>query len=492
MKAIKFLLAVALVVISFGACKDRLDLQPLTDTEASYFTEEVHFERAILGVYAKMSDWYWFNNNNPIHAMWHLPGDDITTNGNFPFEVFVTIQPGEFRLNNYFRAAYQLIARANVVLQKIEAESGVITTPGLKNSIKGEALFLRAHAYFMLWNFFGTAPLVTERIQTQDAIQPPSSTGTQLLDQAINDFELAADLVPASWGDSDRGRITKNAANGYLGKALVFRASWTNNAADYQAALTAFNKLSGLSLVPNFMDNFSILAENNPESLFEYQAGQPSFDNVWLSNDFNQAIGSFTAYWGFYDNHWSYWAQTPFIVTNKFVSMIDPDDPRRDMIFNEANRRIRKYVTQDQLSQSGVGSVNNPRILRYADILLLKAEALNETGQSALAVGEINKVRTRARDMDSTGIPADLSTAASKEQVRQFINQERMIELLGEEAHRWFDLRRWHKAGWITLNTAFFDSDMPNIEFDVNKHLLFPIPNNETDLNSNIIQNPGY
>jgi starch-binding outer membrane protein, SusD/RagB family len=485
-------MALALVLLSFGACKERLDLQPLTDTEASYFTEEVHFERAILGVYAKMSDWYWYNNNNIIHSMWHLPGDDITTNGNYPFEVFVTLQPGVGELNTYFRTAYQLIARANVVIQKIGEENGVITTPGLKNAILGEAYFLRAHAYFNLWNFYGTSPLVTERIQTQDKIQTPSSSGTELIDQAIEDFTTAADLLPTAWGESDRGRVTKNSANAYLGKVLVFRAGWTNNAADYQAALTAFNKISGLSLVPNYADNFSVINENNAESLFEYQAGQPSYDNVWLSNDFNQGIGSFSAYWGFYDDHWSFWAHTPFIVSQKFVNAIDPDDPRKGQIFDEANRRILKYVVQNQLSQSGVGSVNNPRILRYADVLLLKAEALNETGQGALAVAEINKVRERARNMGATGEPADRPTGAGKDEIRQFIDYERMVELCGEEGHRWFDLRRWHKAGWISLNTAFFSSDMPNIDFDVNKHLFFPIPNNETDLNPNIVQNPGY
>jgi starch-binding outer membrane protein, SusD/RagB family len=89
--------------------------------------------------------------------MWHLPGDDITTNGNYPFEVFVTLQPGVGELNTYFRTAYQLIARANVVIQKIGEENGVITTPGLKNAISAR----RISCAPMLISIYGTsmAPL---------------------------------------------------------------------------------------------------------------------------------------------------------------------------------------------------------------------------------------------------------------------------------------------------------------------------------------------
>ena len=103
----------------------------------------------------------------------------------------------------------------------------------------------------------------------------------------------------------------------------------------------------------------------------------------------------------------------------------------------------------------------------------------------------INTVRARARNMDTTGKPADRATGASQAQVRSWIMDERLIELAGE-GQRWPDLRRWQKAGWITLNSAFFSSINPSLNFDPAKNLLDPIPISETDLNPNVKQNPGY
>jgi hypothetical protein len=278
-----------------------------------------------------------------------------------------------------------------------------------------------------------------------------------------------------------------------MGKALVIRASWTANNADYTAALEAFGKISGVSLVPDFSDNFNVATENNSESLFEYQSSDPGFDNVWLANDFNQAIGSFSAYYGYFNDHWSFWAHTPYYASTKLRNAFEAGDPRADATFDSGNGRIKKYVSKDQNTSSGVASFNNPRILRYADVLLLWAEALNETGNANGAIAKINEVRTRARNMVGGGtVPADRAAGASKETVRTWIQNERLIELGGEEGHRWLDLRRWHKAGHINLASWDFSSDKDNFEIEVPKNLLYPIPSSETDRNPNVLQNEGY
>jgi hypothetical protein len=266
----------------YTACNEsRLDLQPLNPTEASFFTEEIDFDRAALGVYAKLTDFYWFNNNNPIHGFWDLPGDDVTTTGTEPFEVFFSLQPAEGRINTFYRTAYVLVNRANTLLDKINTvRDGVYKTPRLKEIHRGEALFLRGYAFFLLFNHFGTSPVITERIQSTDKTTNPSSKDTELLDQAIKDFTEAANLLPDRWDTANRGRVTKNSANGLLGKALVFRGSYKKSTADFTAAIAAFNKISGVSLVANFADNFAFDRENNEESLFEFQASQPAFDNV--------------------------------------------------------------------------------------------------------------------------------------------------------------------------------------------------------------------
>jgi tetratricopeptide (TPR) repeat protein len=380
------------------------------------------------------------------------------------------------------------------VLQKINEEKNVYKTPNLKNYHKGEALFLRGYAYYNLWNFYGTSPLNTERVTSPSQFTPAGTTGTQLLDQAIKDFTEAASLLPPTWDPSNRGRVTANSANGMLGKSLVFKASATKNAADYTAAITAFNKITGAQLVANFNDNFAWDRENNPESLFEFQAGQAfGFDNVWLDNDFDNAVGALSIFWGFYSDNFGLFGRSRYFGTTKLFSSYTTDDPRRDSTLNPNDRTIRKYVSRDKLSPSGVASINNYRILRFADVLLLRAEAVLQSGGSTVeAIGFINQVRARARAMGRGIEPREFATTETdKTRIMQWIMDERLRELAAE-GQRWFDLRRWHMQGIITLNSAFFSSNSSNVSFQLPKHLYFPIPTSETDVNPNVPQNPGY
>lgn len=487
------------VIINVSCNKSHLDLLPHNPTEESYFTQESDFTKAVLGTYAKMNDLYWYNGGagSSTITIFLLPGDDITTNNsNEEFEQFGPLQSSSGRVGYFYSTWYQLISRANVVLQKTaEVADGIYTTPNLKNYHQGEAYFLRGLAYFYLWNYFGTSPLDTVRITSSDQFTPPSTSGTQLLDQSISDFQKAADLLPASWDEADRGRATQNSANGMLGKALVFRGSVDKNNSDYTDAITAFNKISGVSLTANFEDNFNANTENNKESLFEYQSTQ-SFggNNVWLSNDFDNAVGNLSVFWGFYDNNYGLFGLSPFYATTKLLNSFDANDPRVQYTLNPDDRTVKKYVTDNTLDQSGVGSVNNVRILRYADVLLLKAEAtLQSGGNTAEAIGLINDVRTRARNMvGGATVPADYATTETdKTTIMNWIIKERLIELAGE-GQRWIDLRRWQMEGIITLDNAYFSSNTSTMSFQLPKHLNLPIPNSETDVNPNVQQNTGY
>ena len=489
-------ITMVLIFIGYNSCDEsRLDLRPQSPTEDSYFVEEVEFERAVTGVYAKLTDFYWYNTgaDNTVLPVTYLPGDDITTNGQDEFEIFSNIQPGSYRLGYFFATAYQLINRAIVVMEKNAAvEDGIYVKPGLKDYHRGEALFLRAYAYYLLWNVFGTAPLVTERVDDLEDTRPPSSTGTQLLDQAITDLTEAATLLPDSWAEDQRGRVTKNSAYGLLGKCLVFRATVTDSDSDYSAAITAFDNISGASLVPVFDDNFAADTENNEESLFEFQASRAfGDDNIWLANDFDNAVGALSVFWGFYSNQFNLFGKSPFVATEKLANIFEDGDPRKELSLDPDTRAFKKYVTRDVLNQGGSSSTNNPRILRYADVLLLKAEALNESGGSTSeAIELINMVRERARGNGS--IPADLSTAQTDRGViRQWIMDERLRELAGE-GQRWFDLRRCALGNMVTLDNNFFSSDIPGAMNFRERNLNFPIPNNETNANPNITQNEGY
>jgi len=483
-------------IIYSGCDKNKLDLSPHGPTEASYFATEDDFNKAVLGVYAKMSDFYWFNNNDPKVGLFFLPGDDITTNAsNDESEVFASLQPSSGRVSYIYAAFYQLIGRANVVLDKIETVAdGIYVTPNLKNYHKGEALFLRGFINYYLWNYFGTSPLVTKRPLKDADFTPPNSTGTELLDQAIKDLSDAADLLPASWDAPNRGRVTANSANGLLGKALVFRASATKTAADYTSAIAAFDKITGVSLVSNFADNFSDVTENNNESLFEFQAAKAfGGDNYWLDNDFDNPIGDMSIFWGYYSNNFALFGQSRYFVTTKLQNAFEPGDPRIAATLKPADRTINKYVTMDNSVGGDPGSKDNYRILRLADVKLLKAEAILQSGGSAAdAIGLINEVRTRARNMVAGGtIPANYSTSETdKTAIMNWIMNERFIELAGE-GQRWFDIRRWHLQGIITLDNNFFSSNV-TVAFQAPKHLLLPIPNSERDVNPNVAQNAGY
>ena len=187
-----------------------------------------------------------------------------------------------------------------------------------------------------------------------------------------------------------------------------------------------------------------------------------------------------------------------FRPTAKFKAAFEPGDPRIPFTFtdNASGGVINKYVMAGQNIYDGaVLSLNNWRILRYADILLLQAEAVIQSGGSAAtAIGYINQVRTRARNMVAGGTtPANFSsTETDKTKILQWIMDERLREL-GGEGERWFDIRRWRLGGVIaTLDNAFFSSTAPALMTWDDRYLYFPIPSSETSKNPNVMQNPGY
>jgi hypothetical protein len=401
-------------------------------------------------------------------------------------------------------------------LGKIEEAPGdpsVSITEETTGKIKGEALFLRSLCYYKLWNLWGTAPLITKRITNLEAVKNPNSEDTELLVQAITDLQEAATLLPVEWDDAFKGRATSEAAYGLLGKCLVFRADYyrktdaAKSNADYAEAIDAFNSITTRSLV-SFGDNFSYLTENNTESLFEFQAStQAGFENIWLGNDFNQSIGSMHAYWGFFNCEWSFWAGTPFVPTQKLVNAFEAGDPRIEESFvptddGRYNGNAWVKYTKNIGPQNMTGSLNNPRILRYADVLLLKAESILQSGGSKSdAIALINQVRSRARGAGT--IPADLNEGESNtDTIMQWIMDERFRELSGEDDHRWFDLKRWHYAGYIDLSTwdggdNGFSSSRTDFTFqefltDTQGKMWFPIPSGETEQNDLIVQNQGY
>jgi tetratricopeptide (TPR) repeat protein len=508
MKFKNIIIVILAIVLSFASCnEDTINLDPIGDTEAGFFQNEDQMTQAVLGTYQKMSFFYIFRGGNWLSGIWTLPGDNLTTQGDHGYERFVSINGNDGRLNNFYQYAYQLIARANVVLQKVEQNGEIAYTrqPELKDIHRGEALFLRAWMYYKLWNTYGSAaPLITERIMDLDNAYPPSSQGTELLDQAIADLAEAATLLPDSWNDSNKGRVTKNSAHALRGKILVFRGTVSGNSGDFSEALNDFNAISGASLMPNYGDNFNAEKENNAESFFEYQANdQSQVTNPFLDNDGFAVVGDISAYYGMFTRDPGWIGSNLYSATESLIDAYEEGDPR--MMYTVDPEKGQTNVVKYSRDGNRVGSWasdynanrNNPRILRYADVLLLKAEALVRSGGSkSEAIGLINQIRQRARlsteDGTEAAVPADLDVNETNAgTILEWIFRERRIELACEEGHRWYDLRRRHIAGEIDLTGWNFSSVRSDFEFQEH-NLVFPIPTNEVVQNPNLNQNTGY
>lgn len=511
----KFFCAMLTIAAGLTACDPAtINVTPIGNTEGGYFQNEAQMEEAVLGIYQKLSFFYAFRGgqNNNLAPIWHLPSDDLTTSASYAQENFSALNGGNGQLSLYYDYSYQLIARANTVLQKIETNGSFayVKRPELKDHHKGEALFLRAHSFFNLWNVYGTAPVVAQRITNLVDAYPKNSAGNELLDQAIVDLTEAIAVLPDSWPAAMKGRITKNAARALKGKCLVFRGSVSGKNSDFTEAIAAFNSITGVKLTANYNNNFNSAFENNEESLFEYQANtSPADVNPYVGgaggNDAFAVIGEIGAYYGMFNQRPSWIGNSYFLATASIINAYDPGDPRLSYVLkpNVTNApNVIKYTKNTAYATGGNGesngiTVNNPRILRYADVVLLKAEAIvRSNGSLTEAIGLINTIRERARNSAESGTPSLIPvnraiTETSKEAVLEWVFQERRLELAFEEGHRWWDLRRRHIAKEIDLKKLDFQSKLANFKFE-DRHIYFPLPEKEVVENPNMNQNQGY
>lgn len=546
LSAKKFLPALFFGSLLFGACEDALDVPPSSELESNYFINENRVQQGIGAIYASLSNIYGANlgtqvsqGGETLHPLWLLQGDDLTTSGttNSAYEAFSGFSPSDGRLAQLWQKYYFLIARANFMLEKLELPeiANVFVTPGLKDNNRGEALFLRAYANYKLWDMFRKAELQDSRIPAIDRALLKPTKDFELLDAAIADLKEAATLLPTSWSMEQKGRVFKNSANGLLVKCYMLRADYANQyqggsqMQDYANAIAAFEQITGESTIVGvpYGSNFDYRTENNAESLFEYQAGHNQIsDNPWLDNDMGGPVGSYGAMYHYFDSHWGNYGSGGGSIgpSPKLRAMFDPQDPRIDETFKLAEDvdnvggklywlgipwsffegyQFVKYINGERGDRYDVDfqimSSNNPRLLRLADVKLAVAEAYLKTGDVTSATTQVNDVRQRARLSTPNGVeaavPADYGTVTM-----QNIMDERLFELAGEEDFRWSDLKRWHAAGDINLaNWSPADFGYPFdpslFAFDVNKHLLFPIPASE--MNSNPLMmadgnNPGY
>jgi hypothetical protein len=375
---------------------------------------------------------------------------------------------------------YQMITRANLVLAKVPA---ITMDESQKTQILGEAKFLRALGYFYLVRLYGDVPLVTTP-EEQQALGGRTAQA-EVFAQIVKDATEAEAALPATWGATDKGRATKASAEALLAEQYLWRKDWPNAAANAKKIID-----SGLyGLQANYINAFLPGSQNRNEEIFAAQSssatGAPAIDiAAWeyprnMNPNSNGGWGTWQPLQSFID---SYPAGDYRKDVSFFTSGLDPSGKTVTFL-----PHVYKYRPT---ARPGQQDVNWP-IYRYADVLLMYAEALNEQGQSAAAIGYVNQVRARARNgtgAENRPSPADLSTGLGQAAVRTAVFDERKIEL-AFEGKRWFDLVRQGFTAFQTAEAADPTVIAANIQ---PTRMVWPIPQAQIDLNPGLTQNPGY
>ena len=493
MKFIKIIVLASAIFACTQCSNDFLDKAPLdTINTSNYPTNAAELVTLVNGAYQPLQ-WPKLYNlrmwTSDIMAGNSIVGAGGGTDGIETQDMsnFVTSTDNQGVLD-IWRGPWPGILRTNIVLNVAPT---LDIDENIKNRSMGEAYFLRAHYYFILVRFFGDVPLITNPGSSDTDLFPARVSKDLVYEQIISDLEKAAQLLPnkSEYSGSDVGRANKGAALGELAEVYLTLGNNWQKVVD----LTTQVEGLGFALNENYADNFNPNAENSIESLFEVQyasnGGYSFWDNEnqasWTSPFMGPRGANFVG-GGFG------WNQP----TQEFIDAYETNDARKDITvfydgapafdgktyqssFSTTGYNVRKFLVPLNVSSSYDNSPLNFPILRFSNILLMKAEALNELGQTSQAEIPLNKVRNRA------GL-ADISTGLSKDQFREKVLHERRIEL-AFEGQRWFDLIR-------VLNGQYGLDFLHSIGKTnaTTKHLLFPIPQIERDRNPKLTQNPGY
>jgi hypothetical protein len=466
-----------LPVFSFLSCQDFLkeDMQGVYSSATFYKTQD----QAIMALTSVYNDLLFNSTDNCIWIFGDVASDDAVKGSLAGDQLDIqyidqfTAVSSNSVLQNIWLRYYDAIIRANIVLYQVP---GISMDAAVKARILGEAKFIRAYMYFNLVNIFGSIPLKTNPPLTQDDINVPKSSVDEIYAAIKKDLTDAILVLPATYASADIGRATMGAALGLLAKAYMYEGRY----AEVLATIQSIDSLQLYSLMPVYRENFEAATQSNHESLFEihHLRGQ----NPGLGNNLNQEFAprGDSIYAGYPRLDYSVGRPgSKWINGESFISSWSPTT-------FISKKHIQPYSEVPDATSDGYLSYV---YLRYADILLLKAEALNELSRTTEALIPLNQVRKRAResylyDTEIAGfgaIPANLLpdvTSTDQQIVRTAIRHERRVEL-GMEFHRFFDLMRYGKE---TAEAAL--SGVSNFKYDVNRY--FPIPLSEQDNNPNL------
>lgn len=491
MKKIRYIYGVIIFTVLTTSCKkDFLNQLPVTSTttENVYKTSD-DFYAAIVGSYStlKKGGLYGVGAGSMI-SLGEVTSDnsDVAIPRSTSTVDIFELEDFNFSLTNgLFSSAwtdhYAGIGRVNIILDKLP---GASFDASLKTRFEAEAKFLRALFYFDLVRLFGGVQLTTSSISDPSAANNlPRSSASQIYALIISDLTFAEANLPATIPATEAGRASKWAAKALLGKVYLTMKDYTNAATKLNEVITSnqFNvTMNTYAAVFSSTTSFA----NNKDVIFsvQYVSGQIGQGTQMSTITLPQAAA--TALFGLTGGSAGQGWMRP---TPDMIGDYESGDLRKQASVatsyaNGATTVNELYVTKylQPGSVANDGDVDFP-VLRYADVLLMYAEALNEQGQTAQALtssavgGPVNSIRKRA------GL-ADLPVTLSQTDARLAIEHERRIEL-AFEGHRWFDLIRTGRYMTVMNGKGYATKAFNN---------LFPIPFRETSINVNLKQNPGY
>lgn len=489
-----FKTSILLGLLSLASCQDELTQEPigLTTLDQANSTPTLStVESSVNSSYELLSNrlnilaqWDWggglvFQNDyimqdiasDDMEKKWSSDGDQpwIDDINNF---TFTSSNGGP---NGLWKYDYEGIKRLNIAIElltkpDIEAITGI--TAARKNQLLGEAYFLRSYYYFSLVTNFGDVPLILAPVKTyQEAFDVAVRADKGLVwDKIKSDLVLAKALLPNSKYSSttEKWRVSKGAVIALQAKAALYTQKWAE-------VIPLVDELAplGYSLNTNYFDSFSTSKEfTDNEVIFSYD--HQTNTTPRRGNGICAPLG-----WGF------------FAPSTDFLNSFEANDPRKLYTVDAANQNVNKMLgSLDGANKGNDDAATNKVYMRYADALLWKAEAMNETGNFSGAIAIINQIRARARTtvtalgtIPPVGTLLDRAASTDKATVKGWLISERRAEL-GFENQRMLDLKRWGiaKAVMTAHGKSFQD-----------KHMLYPIPQSEIDASAGTLtQNPGY
>jgi len=500
-KSIIYSLCTSLLILLIG-CSDFLDFAPTTKpSEATFWKKKSDFDMALTGCYGALQQ-------ERLASM--ITGYDCMTDNayrgagaaNYENERYVTglLNPSsDGHVTEIYKEANSAIARINNFLYQLNTVENTGITDEERKNMMAEAHFLRGYCYWILYLFYGEVPIVTEPLTIENQIQPKKSL-EEVKAHVLSEFQTAIDNFTKDQTYKEAGgRATKGAARGMKARVLMFTAyDSQGNAipAEIEKAYNELNLISGYSLNPEYSYNFyPDQQESSPEIMFSVKYLAPSSSHssdryFGQDNGMYPTTDLFNAYYPgdtrrlktFAEEQTYTWIGRPTITFSAATT-------------NYGYRRPIKGVSPLPLASGATewGKDNmadyDPVILRWGELMLLKAEAATEMNKLEEAKQAVDAIRDRQTTLPH--LPENLSQA----QMRDSVRHERRVETAYESALRYYDLKRWGTMERRLKEAFNNDPDFNNLNptWTAAKNYFLPLPQNEIEKSRGVlIQNPGY